>query len=138
MRRLLVLAVVAGSLVACADPAAQRRAEELLAGHEHGRTSVSALPSEPLTVEELGTALGCTPKPDVKAADYHQATCATDDGALLLLDFATARGQREWLDQALAYGNTYLVGDRWVLGAPDPAALLPLREKFGGGIEGGV
>lgn len=136
-----MLVLAAGLLVACADPAAQRRAEELLAENGHGhatRTSTSALPSEPMTVEQLGDALGCTPKPDVKAADYHQATCETEDGALLLLDFATAQGQRQWLDQALAYGNTYLVGDRWVLGAPEPGALTRLRDKFGGAIQGGA
>lgn len=145
MSRLVALALLAGSLVACADPADRRRAEELLAerggAHGHGapsRTSTPALPSEPLTVEQLGVALGCTPKPDVRAADHHQATCATARGDLLLLDFATAAGQRTWLDMALDYGNTYLVGDRWVLGAPAPEALIALRQKFGGAIEGGA
>jgi hypothetical protein len=82
--------------------------------------------------------LGCTPKPDVTAADYHQAACATVQGNLLLLDFAAAKGQRTWLGMTLDYGTTYLVGDRWVLGAPEPAALTALRQKFDGAIEGGA
>jgi hypothetical protein len=135
----VLLAVLGLSLGGCGTPS--ERAEEMLDGQTHGHvkstaTSSRELPSQALTVAQLGDELGCEPKPMVQAADFHQATCATADTSLVLLDFQTNDGQRAWLDNALAYG-TYLVGERWVMAAESRDYLEKLQTRFGGTIAGG-
>ncbi len=137
----MFLAALVLVLAGCGTPSKQ--AEELVDGQTHGHvkstpTSSRSLPSEVLTVAQLGTELGCAPEQMVKAADYHQAKCATkEEPALVLLDFDTTDGQRAWLDLALSYGGTYLVGERWAMSAESRDYLEKLQTRFGGTIAGG-
>jgi hypothetical protein len=135
-----VLLVVLGlSLAGCGAPSEQ--AKDMVDGQTHGHvkstpTSSSSLPSEVLTVAQFGVELGCDPVPMVQAADFHQAKCATDDADLVLLDFQSNDGQRAWLDYALAYGGTYLVGERWVMSTDSRDYLEKMQTRFGGTIAG--
>ncbi len=136
----MFLAVLGLALAGCGTPSKQ--AEELVDGQRHGHvtstpTSTSGLPSQALTVAQLGAELGCEPEPMVQATDFHQATCDTGDASLILLDFQTNDGQRAWLDYALAYGGTYLVGERWVMSTESRDRLEKLQTRFGGTIAGG-
>lgn len=138
----MLLALLCLSLAGCGAPSEQ--AEELVGDNTHGHgetatsTSARSLPSEALTVAQLGAELGCEPKQSVKAADFRQATCATKDASVTLLDFDTADGQTAWLDYALSYGGTYLVGDRWTLTTESKDYLTKLQDRFGGAIKGGA
>ncbi|MER7759053.1 hypothetical protein [Streptomyces sp. NPDC097619] len=87
---------------------------------------------EPPSPAALGRAAGCRPEQVTAAAELWEGACRTPRGALRLLRFATAGGQRAWLAEARAYGGTYLVGDRWLVVAQDPGALPGLRDRLGG------
>lgn len=137
----MLVALLCLSLAGCGAPS--ERAEELVADQTHGHggtptTSARSLPSEALTVAQLGAELGCEPKATVKAADYRQATCATKEASVILVDFDTADGQTAWLDYALSYGGTYLVGDRWTLTTDPTDYVTKLQDRFGGAIKGGA
>ncbi|MEU1134873.1 hypothetical protein ABZ383_34310 [Streptomyces sp. NPDC005900] len=84
-------------------------------------------------LEQLAARAGCTADVQTDAADLRQATC--DDGArrYVLVTFANARGQAEWLDEANDYGGTYLVGGSWVA-VGGPADISALRERLGGTV----
>ena len=98
-------------------------------------TEVSS-PAKALTVDQMAAALGCVPKPMVKAADFRQVNCVAPKGKLVLLDFDTVEGMRAWLDTAQLYGGIYLVGDRWALSADTVEYMEDLRTEWGGAIEG--
>ncbi|MGR6920274.1 hypothetical protein ACU635_39085 [[Actinomadura] parvosata] len=48
--------------------------------------------------------------------------------------FAGGTGERAWLDDAEAYGGSYLVGDRWVVVAAPPP-LEGVSRRLGGTVE---
>ncbi|QKV91142.1 hypothetical protein HUT19_04790 [Streptomyces sp. NA02950] len=100
------------------------------------RPSAGAKPTpRPATVEQLASAVGCKPRFTVDVDDYRQAVCTTSRGKFLLLDFARAKGQRDWLETARMYGGVYLIGNRWVLSASPRKNMDELRKQFGGTIE---
>ncbi|MFB7290587.1 hypothetical protein [Actinacidiphila glaucinigra] len=87
------------------------------------------------TVEQLAAAVGCKATFTAKAEDYHQAQCKTPEAAYVFLDFATAEGQRAWLDYPQMYGGVYLVGNRWILSAKSKASMQSPQKTLGGTIE---
>ncbi|MGB3441755.1 MAG: hypothetical protein WBA97_23670 [Actinophytocola sp.] len=88
------------------------------------------------TVEELAEKVGCTPEFQGRTSDFRQAACATDATRYMLLDFTTDEKKRTWLDTALIYGATYLVGERWALTSIEVADMERLRGEIGGSLEG--
>jgi hypothetical protein len=76
-------------------------------------------------------AVGCAARISLTGADFRQATCLD----VVLLDFATAEGQRAWLDAAEPYGGVYLVGERWALSGNSAERIQTLQATLGGTIE---
>lgn len=99
------------------------------------RPSASSKPAHAWTVQQLAAAMGCQAAPTVEGADFRQATCTAAGAQFVLLDFDTAKGQRDWLDYAKPYGGVYLVGDRWVLSGESKEYLQTLQATLGGTIE---
>lgn len=89
-----------------------------------------------MALEGLAKAIGCKASVQTDAATVRQANCTTGKGPYVMVTFATAKGQKVWLDMSKDYGGTYLVGNRWVVTA-EPAQLLPVQEKLGGSFETG-
>ncbi|UFQ15239.1 MULTISPECIES: hypothetical protein [Streptomyces] len=85
------------------------------------------------SLEQLAARAKCRADVQTDAAELRQATCENGARRYVLVTFANARGQAEWLDEADDYGGTYLVGGRWVAvgGREDIAAL---RERLGGTV----
>ena len=95
----------------------------------------ATVPAKPYTVEELAAAVGCTPEFQGKPMDFRQAVCEGGGRKFVLLDFATAQGQTDWLDYSLMYGGVYLVGERWVLSADSKDYMVELSKTLGGTIK---
>lgn len=95
----------------------------------------AAVPARPMTVEQVAASVGCQAKFTMMVTDYRQATCAADGASLVILDFATARGQRDWLDNAQPYGGFYLVGERWALSGNSLDYISGLQGRLGGTVE---
>jgi hypothetical protein len=93
-------------------------------------------PAYAFTVEQLATVLGCQANITLRAADYRQASCTAAGTRFVLLDFTTAKGQRDWLEEAESYGGVYLVGDRWALSGQSNDHMEHLRTMLGGNLEG--
>ncbi|MFG2075308.1 hypothetical protein SAMN05421874_120105 [Nonomuraea maritima] len=85
-------------------------------------------------MERIVAAAGC---PDAEeqghAADYRQVVCQSPKGRFTIMTFDTPAGRDAWLDAAMPYGGTYLVGDRWTVVAT-PALLGDLHAELGGEI----
>ncbi|HEX6358147.1 hypothetical protein [Actinophytocola sp.] len=140
--RLLGIIIAVGALtLGCAAPNSQNTAQ--------GRTSPPAqskpqgtttsptpsVPAKPYTVEELAATVGCTPEFQGKTLDFRQAVCNSPTEDYVLLDFATAEGMRAWLDTAMLYGGTYLVGERWLLSSRAKETMETLSTTLGGVVE---
>jgi hypothetical protein len=93
-------------------------------------------PERVYTVEELADRIGCEPEFQGKTSDFRQAACATDATRYMLLDFTTDEKKQAWLDTALLYGATYLVGERWALTSLEVADMERLRGEIGGTLRG--
>lgn len=93
-------------------------------------------PERVYTVEELADAIGCEPEFQGRTSDFRQAACATDATRYMLLDFTTDEKKQAWLDMALLYGATYLVGERWALTSIEVADMERLRGRLGGTLHG--
>ncbi|MFL6121298.1 hypothetical protein [Actinophytocola sp.] len=93
------------------------------------------LPTKPYTVEQLAETVGCAPRFQGRTADFRQAACKVGRTDYLLLDFATDEGQHAWYDNAIIYGGSYLVGERWILTSSSENAMVKLQAKLGGKIE---
>jgi hypothetical protein len=92
-------------------------------------------PTKPYTVEELATKIGCTPDFQGTTTDFRQAMCKTGKDKYLLLDFVTDKGQKDWYENAILYGGSYLVGERWILTSTSEKQMVTLQDKLGGKIE---
>jgi hypothetical protein len=92
-------------------------------------------PTKPYTVEDLAAAVGCTPEFQGKTTDFRQAGCEAKGEDYLLLDFVTDENQTAWLDNAIIYGGSYLVGERWILSSSSEKAMYALHDELGGAIE---
>ncbi|AQZ63860.1 putative lipoprotein [[Actinomadura] parvosata subsp. kistnae] len=122
-------AAVLGAALLAACAAAPAPADMAAHHHAAGQASIRA------GMERLATAAGCArPAMQVDAAELREAACRTSRGQYTLLTFATGAGERAWLDDAEAYGGSYLVGDRWVVVAA-PALLEGVRRQVGGTVE---
>ena len=93
-------------------------------------------PERVYTVEELAEKIGCEPEFQGKTSDFRQAACATDATRYMLLDFTTDEKKQVWLDTALLYGATYLVGEKWALTSIEVADMERLRGEIGGTLQG--
>ncbi|MEU6344629.1 hypothetical protein ABZ883_27190 [Streptomyces sp. NPDC046977] len=96
----------------------------------------SGTPDGPVALERIGRAIGCTPQVQTDVDELRQGACTTARGAYVMVTFASAAGQKSWLEEAQPYGGSYLVGERWVVEA-DPDALEPVRKELGGTVEEG-
>jgi hypothetical protein len=106
----------------------------------HDKVDVDVLPSKPskpMTVQQLAAALGCEVKLAGKFKDYRQTPCESEGKKLILLDFDTNEGKRDWINLSESYGGFYLSGDRWAVSANSLAEISPLQDMFGGKIEEG-
>lgn len=99
------------------------------------RSTPAPKPTKPYTVEELAATVGCTPTFQGKTADFRQAHCTVGRTDYMLLDFATDDGQKAWYDNAIIYGNAYLVGERWILTSSSEDEMTKLQDELGGSIE---
>jgi hypothetical protein len=138
------LVVASLGLAGCAAELTEedKRAAAEYESHErdapHGgepATSTSRMPSTYMTWRQLASVIGCEAKLQGKAADMRHAVCAKDGDTFVMLDFDTAKGQRDWLDYATLYGGVYLVGERWVLSGRSKEYMESLRPELGGNIE---
>lgn len=149
---LLVAPVLAVAVVLLVAGNGSSAGAEYAAPGEHGRTaghvgsdawadqpetsSTSVKPAKPMTVQQLGASIGCTPEPaGNKAADFRQATCTLDGSSLVLLDYDTVKGQQDWLELSKRYGGVYLVGERWTLSSNSRESIQSLAETLGGVVE---
>lgn len=107
----------------------------VLAGCGQGAAATPP-PERVYTVEELAEKVGCTPDFQGTTSDFRQAACKTDAARYILFDFETDAKKRTWLDGALIYGGTYLVGEKWILTTMKNADLERLRGEIGGTVEG--
>jgi hypothetical protein len=105
-------------------------------GHAAPPPAAEVKPAQFLTVEQLAASLSCDPDISLAVADYRRATCEARGERFQILDFATTKGQRDWLEGAEMYGGIFLVGDRWVLGCDDKEHLESLRTTLGGTVQG--
>jgi hypothetical protein len=99
--------------------------------------AASSKPGKVYTVEQLAAQLGCTPKLQGKSKGFRQANCTVDGDSIVLLDFETADGQRDWLEYATLYGGVYLVGERWLLSGKSEEYMAGLQKTLGGTIQEG-
>lgn len=93
-------------------------------------------PDRVYTVEELAERIGCTPEFQGKTSDFRQAACSTDATRYMLLDFTTDAKKQTWLETAMLYGATYLVGEKWALTSLEVADMERLRSEIGGTLRG--
>jgi len=105
------------------------------AGHAAPPPAGEVKPAQFLTVEQLAASLSCDPDITLAVADYRRATCEAHGERFQILDFATTKGQRDWLEGAEMYGGIFLVGDRWALGCNDKEHLQSLQATLGGTVE---
>lgn len=93
-------------------------------------------PDREYTVEQLAERIGCTPEFQGRTSDFRQAACSTDATRYMLLDFTTDDKKKTWLETALLYGATYLVGEKWALTSLEVADMERLRGEIGGTLRG--
>jgi hypothetical protein len=98
-------------------------------------STLSPKPTKAYTVEELAAVVKCTPQFQGKTSDFRQAGCQAGGEDFMLLDFDTDKGQAEWLDYALPYGSSYLVGERWILTSSSEKVMKDLYDELGGVIK---
>jgi hypothetical protein len=134
--------LLAAVLLVSGCTAAPEAAHDHTASSEHAHaatsqppTTITGKPAQVMSVEQLAAALGCQATVTVNGADYRQATCTAAGADLVLLDFATAQGQRDWLEYSEMYGGVYLVGDRWALSGKSKDYMRGLQATLGGTFE---
>ncbi|MEV2246937.1 hypothetical protein [Streptomyces sp. NPDC049970] len=103
-------------------------------GGADGDDGPTVPPTASGTLEQIASKAHCEPNVQTDAEELRQANCNTGDGRYVLATFATDRGQREWINEAKAYGGSYLVGRKWVA-VGDPEVVAALRGRLGGTVE---
>ncbi|GAB3106265.1 hypothetical protein GCM10027160_01620 [Streptomyces calidiresistens] len=87
--------------------------------------------------EAIADRIGCRPEAVLVDADeLRQVACTLDGERYRFTSFLAADGRAAWLDEALPYGGSHLVGDRWVVTASRPV-LEELGDRLGGRITDG-
>ncbi|MFJ9609052.1 hypothetical protein ACIRS1_22210 [Kitasatospora sp. NPDC101176] len=89
------------------------------------------------SVEELAQRIGCAPEITADAADLRQGLCTVGGEETWIATFPTPRAQQAWIEEARAYGGSYLVGDEWVVVLSDATTDL-LHGLLGGTVVGGA
>ncbi|MEE1786623.1 hypothetical protein PUR71_27525 [Streptomyces sp. SP17BM10] len=114
---------------------------ELLWGNGGLAGATQAAPTTPGpgagSVEALARRIGCTAEITTDAADLRQGLCTSGDEEIWIATFPTPRAKDAWIDEAKAYGGSYLVGDAWVVVLSDTTADL-LHGLLGGTVVGGA
>ncbi|TDC85387.1 hypothetical protein E1292_48845 [Nonomuraea deserti] len=105
------------------------------AAHHHGAQAAADTPLPAAGLDRILAAAECDrPAVQVDATELRQVSCQTDAGRYVIMTFTARSGQDAWLEEAQAYGGTYLIGDRWtVVSTPD--LLTGLHARLGGRIE---
>ncbi|MET9960706.1 hypothetical protein ABZ128_16925 [Streptomyces sp. NPDC006326] len=106
-------------------------------GHGTPASQAAAPAARPAGLQDLAAALGCTPEITVDAEELREGACGTGQEAFRMATFAADQGQRAWLDEAMMYGGTYLVGTRWVVTGPSAQALSAVQGRLGGTLATG-
>lgn len=137
---LMTPVLVAASLLLAAG--CGNSGEEAAAPPQKNQTTEAppALPSMPspfVSVEQMATTVGCEAKASGNTKDFRQTSCIQDGDRFSFLNFDTPEAQAAWLDYALIWGGSYLVGDRWVLQGPTIDDMKKLRNSLGGEIKEG-
>lgn len=129
-------ALLIGALLADSRPRAAPDDVAATGGHH---AAMPSRPSEPMTVRQLADGIGCDLNlAEGKRAGFRQGSCDIDGRITMLLDFDTAKGQRDWLELSQHHsGVFYLVGERWILTAYTLAEISLLQDRFGGEIKQG-
>ncbi|WP_331723628.1 MULTISPECIES: hypothetical protein [unclassified Streptomyces] len=91
----------------------------------------------PLGSAEIAAAIGCTLDTAVDAQELREAACEAKGNHYWVMSFSSAGGEKVWLDEAKAYGGTYLVGPRWVVVSQPEGAAEALKAELGGELQKG-
>ncbi|MFD7902201.1 hypothetical protein ACFV4G_08140 [Kitasatospora sp. NPDC059747] len=116
---------------------------ELLWGNGGLAGAAQTVPSAPTagpggnSVEALARRIGCTAEITTDAADLRQGLCTSGDEEIWIATFPTPRAKDAWIEEAKAYGGSYLVGDAWVVVLSDTTADL-LHGLLGGTVVDGA
>ncbi|EFL21020.1 MULTISPECIES: hypothetical protein [Streptomyces] len=95
-------------------------------------------PGKPAALTQIADAIGCKATIVTEADELRQGACQSSKGdRYTMVTFATAKGQKDWLNTSKDYGGMYLVGTRWSVTGQSSGSLKPLRAKLGGAIEQG-
>ncbi|MDK1472408.1 hypothetical protein QNO07_03030 [Streptomyces sp. 549] len=106
-------------------------------GSASKRNGASDAPSTATgTLEQLAAKTDCKVNVEIDVDDLRRGMCTTKQGRFVLATFTTSKGQQSWLDEAMPYGGTYLVGKRWVA-VGEPKVLGSVRGRLGGEVEEG-
>ncbi|WP_331748252.1 hypothetical protein [Streptomyces sp. NBC_00648] len=92
---------------------------------------------QPLGSAEIAAAIGCKLDTAVDAQELREAACEAKGSHYWVMSFSTAEGEKVWLDEAKAYGGTYLVGPRWVVVSQPEGATEALKAELGGELQKG-
>ncbi|MCD0483915.1 hypothetical protein LO771_16310 [Streptacidiphilus sp. ASG 303] len=105
-------------------------------GAPAGQQQAAAQPQPgrpPVALNAFGAATGCSLTPPDAGQQLKQTTCTDKQGArFAVTSFASRSDQQQWL-QATLGGGSFLVGDRWAVGA-DGTTLQTLQQTVGGTI----
>jgi hypothetical protein len=116
------------------------------AGHESTKNepttpsdaAVDAKAAQPADIDKVAAAAGCSATPTTSNSTYKQAFCVAGPNRLTITTFTTEADQKAWLAEALPYGGSYLIGQRWVVGANTADGMNRIADTLGGSIvEGG-
>ncbi|MGA5700673.1 hypothetical protein [Peterkaempfera bronchialis] len=87
----------------------------------------------PVALSGFAAATGCTAAAPDAGQQLKQTTCTDRQGTrFAVTTFTSQADQQQWL-QATLGGGSFLVGDRWAVGA-DSATLRSLQQSVGGTI----
>ena len=125
----------AGGLVSGCGGSSQadgKKKEQAHAAKELGK------PGKPAALTQIADAIGCKATIVTEADELRQGACQSSKGdRYTMVTFATAKGQKDWLNTSKDYWGMYLVGARWSVTGQSSGSLKPLRAKLGGAIEQG-
>ncbi len=130
-----VLVAVAVLLSGCGatDAAPPEKTSEKKPAQTTTTTSTNAAPR--YTVEQLAAKLGCTATFRAPTKGFRQGSCTKDGKPFVLLDFENSENQDLWLENAIAFGGIFLVGDRWALSGVSKEYMDTLSKTLGGTVE---
>lgn len=89
------------------------------------------------SLQDIATKAGCSSITADSEELYVRegGTCTAGDDELSVYTFNDAAAQQSWLEVAKGFGGVYVVGDRWVVSAPDADAAQRVQQKAGGEVQ---